>query len=80
MEWRGRIGPTDEVTLAEAADLLDLPPRQVRHLVDIGEIPARTNRLLTHISLADIDIYRLRTRLTMTPVLIPSLASPISLG
>ena len=67
VEWRGRIGLTDEVTLTEAAELLDLQPRHVRHLVEIGEIPARTNRLLTHISLADVEIYRLRTRLTVSP-------------
>jgi hypothetical protein len=67
MEWRGRIGPTDEVTLSEAAEMLDLPPREIRVLVEIGEIPARTNRLLTYISLADIDIYRLRTRLAISP-------------
>jgi hypothetical protein len=62
MEWRGRIGPTDEVILSEAAEILDLPPRVIRHLVETGEIPARTNRFLTYISLADLEIYRLRTR------------------
>jgi hypothetical protein len=65
VEWRGRIGPTDEVTLNEAAEMLSLAPRLLRHLVDMGELPARTNRFLTYISLADIDIYRLRNRVSV---------------
>jgi hypothetical protein len=57
----------DEVTLSEAAEMLNLPPRHLRFLVEIGEIPARTNRLLTFISLADIEIYQLRSRVTVNP-------------
>ena len=62
MEWRGRIGPTDEVTLDEAAKLLGAEPSVVAALVAIGEIPARTNCSVTHISLADIEVFQLRVR------------------
>jgi hypothetical protein len=60
MTWPGRIGPTDEVTLTEAADLLGLSPGRVNTLVESGEIPARTNFSVTHISLGDIEVYRRR--------------------
>ncbi len=58
VEWRGRIGPTDEVTLGEAAELLDLPPSLVSDLVETGELPARSNCSVIRISLADIEVYR----------------------
>jgi hypothetical protein len=53
------------MTLSEAAEILDLQPRFIRHLVELGEIPARTHLALTFISLADLDVYRLRTRLAV---------------
>jgi hypothetical protein len=60
MTWPGRIGPMDEVTLTEAADLLGLSPGRINTLVESGEIPARTNFSVTHISLGDIEVYRRR--------------------
>jgi Helix-turn-helix domain len=60
MEWRGRIGLTDEVTLGEAAALLGLAPSHVQGLVDAGDLPARTNSSVTRISLVDLEIYRFR--------------------
>jgi hypothetical protein len=76
VEWRGRIGPTDEVILSEAADMLGLSSKQVRHLVELGDIPARTNRFLTYISLADIEIYRLRTRVGISSAVPQSTGAP----
>jgi Helix-turn-helix domain len=61
VEWRGRIGPMDEVTLGEAAELLNLPPGRVADLVDAGVIPARTNCSVIRISRLDIDLYRRRS-------------------
>jgi predicted HTH domain antitoxin len=58
--WPGRIGPQDEVTLGEAAELLGLSPGRVTSLVEAGEIPARTNYSVTRISLGDIEVYRRR--------------------
>jgi excisionase family DNA binding protein len=55
----GRIGPTDEVTLTEAAELLGLSPDRVNRLVEAGELPARTNFSVIRISLDDIEVYRL---------------------
>ena len=60
MEWRGRIGLADEVTLGEAAELLDVAPSYVQGLVDTGELPARSNYSVIRISLVDIEIYRYR--------------------
>jgi hypothetical protein len=60
VEWRGRIGPSDEVTVDEAAGLLHLPPKEVEDLVEAGALPARTNRSMIWISLGDIDVYRRR--------------------
>ena len=60
MEWRGRIGLADEVTLGEAAELLGLAPSYVQNLVDAGELPARGNYSVIRISLVDIHIYRHR--------------------
>jgi hypothetical protein len=62
VEWRGRIGPGDEVTLGEAAELLKLAPQLVRDLVEAGKLPARSNCAVVRISLADIEIFRLRTQ------------------
>jgi Helix-turn-helix domain len=58
--WPGRIGPTDEVTLSEAAELLGMTPGRVNTLVEAGEIPARTNFSVIRISLGDIEVYRRR--------------------
>ncbi len=58
--WPGRIGPLDEVTLGEAAEMLGLSPGRVSSLVEAGEIPARTNGSVTRISLGDIEVYRRR--------------------
>jgi hypothetical protein len=58
--WLGRIGPADEVTLSEAAELLGMTPRRVNNLVEAGEIPARTNFSVIRISLGDIEVYRRR--------------------
>lgn len=60
MIWPGRIGPLDEVTLTEAAELLGLTPSRVNTLVEAGEIPARTNFSVISISLGDIEVYRRR--------------------
>jgi hypothetical protein len=60
VEWRGRIGPMDEVTLGEAAELSHLPLGRVADLVDAGVIPARTNGSVIRISLADIEVYQRR--------------------
>jgi hypothetical protein len=60
VEWRGRIGPEDEVTLSEAAELLRLPPQLVEDLVEAGVLPARTNSSVIQISLGDIEVYRRR--------------------
>ncbi|HUJ64305.1 MAG TPA: helix-turn-helix domain-containing protein [Acidimicrobiales bacterium] len=60
VEWRGRIDPLDEVTLGEAAELLNISPRLLRDLVDAGQIAARTNGDVTLISRADIDVFRRR--------------------
>jgi hypothetical protein len=60
MEWRGRIGLADEVTLGKAAELLGLAPGNVQVLVDAGELPARSNYSVIRISLVDIEIYRHR--------------------
>jgi hypothetical protein len=62
VEWRGRIGPSDEVTLGEAAELLKLAPQLVRDLVETGKLPARSNCSVVRISLADIEVFRLRTQ------------------
>jgi len=56
--WPGRIGPGDEVTLGEAAELLGLAPREVLVLVETDRLPARTNCSVVRISLADVEIYR----------------------
>jgi excisionase family DNA binding protein len=61
MEWRGRIGLADEVTLGEAAELLGLAPSHVQVLVENGELPARSNCSVIRISLVDLEIYRNRT-------------------
>jgi hypothetical protein len=63
MEWRGRIGLMDEVTLGEAAELLHLPPGRVADLVDAGVIPARTNCSVIRISRVDIEVYGCRFEL-----------------
>jgi excisionase family DNA binding protein len=60
MEWRGRIGLADEVTLGEAAELLGVAPSFVQRLVDTGTLPARSNCSVIRISLVDIEIYRYR--------------------
>ena len=60
MEWRGRIGLDDEVTLGEAAELLHLPPQRVEDLVEAGVLPARTNLSVIRISLGDIEVYSRR--------------------
>ena len=60
VEWRGRIGPGDEVTLGEAAELLHLSPQRVEDLVEAGVLPARTNCSVIRISLSDIEVYRRR--------------------
>jgi hypothetical protein len=60
VEWRGRIGPGDEVTLGEAAERLQLSPGRVADLIEAGVLPARTDTSVIRISLADIEIYRLR--------------------
>jgi Helix-turn-helix domain len=62
VEWRGRIGPGDEVTLGEAAELLKLAPQLVQDLVDAGKLPARSNFAVLRISLVDIEIFRLRNQ------------------
>jgi hypothetical protein len=60
MEWRGRIGPMDEVTLSEAAELLHLRDSRVADLVEAGVLPARTDCSVIRISLGDIEVYRRR--------------------
>jgi hypothetical protein len=60
-EWLGRIGPKDEVTLDEAAVLLDITPDMVTTLIDLSALPARTNGTDTHVSVADIEVYKLRS-------------------
>jgi hypothetical protein len=62
VEWRGRIGTGDEVTLDKAAELLDTTPNVVANLVEDGVLPARTDGPLTSISLADIEVYRLQSQ------------------
>jgi hypothetical protein len=62
MEWRGRIGLADEVTLGEAAGLLGVAPSHVQDLVDNGKLPARSNCSVILISLVDIEIYRYRAQ------------------
>ncbi len=57
MPWHGRIGPSDEVTLGEAAEMLGLRPSRVQELVDADMLPARTNSSVIRISLADIEIF-----------------------
>jgi Helix-turn-helix domain len=61
VEWPGRIGPQDEVTLGEAAEILGLSPSRVRQLVETDELAARINYSVIRISLADIQLYRLHT-------------------
>ena len=63
MDWRGRIGLLDEVTLGEAAELLNLSPCLLRALVDAGDIPARTNNAVIRISRTDIEVYGRRFHL-----------------
>jgi hypothetical protein len=60
-KWVGRIGPDDEVTLEEAAELLDVTADMVTTLIELSALPARTNGTETRISLADIDVYSLRS-------------------
>jgi helix-turn-helix protein len=60
VEWPGRIGPGNEVTLGEAAELLGLAPGRVRELVEADLLPARTDTSVTRISRADVEINRLR--------------------
>jgi hypothetical protein len=47
MEWHGRIGSTDEVTLDQAAELLSAAPSRLSDLIDTA-------------SPSDIEIYRRR--------------------
>jgi excisionase family DNA binding protein len=61
MKWDQGLFGMDEITLGEAADLLGLSPRQVNDLVDTGQLPARINSSVVRISLADVEIYRVRT-------------------
>jgi hypothetical protein len=58
MDWPGRIGPTDEITLEEAAELLHISPSELRQAVETGALPARTNASVIIISLADVHSYR----------------------
>ena len=58
VDWKGRIGTTDEVTLGEAAELLGVAPLEVLGLVETDRLPARTNCSVIRISLADIEILR----------------------
>ena len=60
-EWLGRIGPNDEVTLEEAAELLDVTPDMVATLIELSALPARTDGVDTRISVADIAVYRLQS-------------------
>jgi hypothetical protein len=62
VEWHGRIGIGDEVTLDKAAELLDTTPNVVAALVRECVLPARTNGPHTSISLADIEVYRLQSQ------------------
>jgi excisionase family DNA binding protein len=61
MKWDQGLFGMDEVTLGEAADLLDLSPRQVNDLIDNGQLPARITSSSVRISVADVEIYRART-------------------
>jgi hypothetical protein len=60
-EWLGRIGPQDEVTLEQAAEMLDVTPDMVATLIELSALPARTNGADTRISLADIEVFRLQS-------------------
>jgi excisionase family DNA binding protein len=61
MKWDQGLFGMDEITLGEAADLLDLSPRQVNDLIDTGQLPARITSSSVRISVADVEIYRVRT-------------------
>jgi excisionase family DNA binding protein len=61
MKWDQGLFGMDEITLGEAADLLDLSPRQVNDLIDTGQLPARITSSSVRISVADVEIYRART-------------------
>jgi len=61
MKWDQGLFGMDEVTLGEAADLLDMSPRQVNDLIDTGQLPARFTASSVRISVADVEIYRART-------------------
>jgi excisionase family DNA binding protein len=61
MKWEHGLFGMDEITLGEAADLLGLSPRQVSDLVDTGVLPARITSSAVRISLADLEIYRVRS-------------------
>jgi excisionase family DNA binding protein len=50
----------DEVTLGEAAEMLNMSRRLLQDLVDGGHIPARTNSAVIRISRADIEVFRRR--------------------
>jgi hypothetical protein len=56
VDWPGRIGPADEVTLGEAAELPRLPMGWVLELVESDLLPARADTAVTRISLADIEM------------------------
>jgi excisionase family DNA binding protein len=61
MKWEQGLIGMDEITLGEAAEALGLTPRQVNDLVDTGQLPARITSSSVRISLADVEIYRVRT-------------------
>jgi excisionase family DNA binding protein len=60
MDWPGRIGPTDEITLEEAAELLHVSPVELLKAVETGALPARTNGSVVTISVADVHSYRIQ--------------------
>jgi hypothetical protein len=66
VEWRGRIGPTDEVALDQAADMLGVAPGTVVALVEVGDLSARSNGPITHISLAGLEVDRLRATVAIS--------------
>ena len=61
MKWDHGLFGMDEITLGEAADLLGLTPRQVNDLIDTGVLPARITSSAVRISVADLEIYRVRS-------------------
>jgi excisionase family DNA binding protein len=71
VEWPGRIGPADEVTIQEAADMLGVTPGTVAAAVETGELAARTVGSVPYISVADIEVYRLGPQVATDSAAVP---------